>query len=144
MSHNSILPTCQKKSRIGHFFDLKVRRGATYFNRPPAMHPDTQIREDFVIRHLVYLPEAIKVEISAETLSWDRVCIDLRSPNPNVCARTMALWGALSSNPLKGMGTCMMPSGRKICGHSLHFLHFIHTTLVFTYTFCIWMSGHHK
>ena len=49
---------CIKK--FGHFFELKDGRGTRSRGSRPGMYPDTQIREDFSIRHLAYLPELFK------------------------------------------------------------------------------------
>ena len=51
-----LLPTFHWKIQFLGFFELKVRRGSQYPGQAFVMCPDTRIREDFWIRHLVYLP----------------------------------------------------------------------------------------
>ena len=53
------IPTGHTKVQFGRFFELKVGRGAGSRGCMPGMPPETQIREDFSIRGLVYLPEVI-------------------------------------------------------------------------------------
>ena len=90
--------------KIFNFLDFFLcgRIGAESRGCTPGICSDTQIQEDFLIRHLVYHPEASKVVKNTKTLRRMHVCIELHSPNLKHGARTMAPWRALRPIPLKG------------------------------------------
>ena len=56
MSFDALIPNMIMKIVFSQFFDLEVVPGAESRGCRPGICPDTQIREDFLIRHLAYLP----------------------------------------------------------------------------------------